>query len=213
MLTEKACADLARDRLAVIDGAFPEHCMAAMQEELKALSQCDYMKPHPHDLCNPGALRFYLMLTGPEARKHEKVCPTTASVLRRLLAVPNVLEEELGMRLAVPRTAMLSCHPPGAKYQRHLDSYRLHQGSERVPRKVTILLYCNVGWTPATGCKLRTWAPFDDGKGPSRDFEPKAGRLIMFMSEEIWHEVLPANADRYAFTLWVFDRDHATMAS
>ena len=32
-----------------------------------------------------------------------------------------------------------------------------------IPRKVTVLLYCNHGWSSAVGGELRVWEPFDQG--------------------------------------------------
>merc|ERR1711974_141251 len=93
----------------------------------------------------------------------------------------------------------------------HLDSYALQGGHEDVPRKVTILLYCNPSWTPGGGGQLRVWGPFQAGTGPSREIAPLSGRLVAFMSEEIWHEVTESTQERFALTLWAHDRDRAEL--
>lgn len=212
LATEAACAQLAKDRLMVLDGAFPEPLMLTMRGELQALRQAHLLQNDPNDVCNPAQEARYLPFgTDESSRQFQSACPTTMEVVRRLCGIPDVLEENLGLELAVPKSVMVACYPPRASYKMHLDSYAIQGGHDDVPRKVTILLYCNVGWTPSVGGQLRTWAPFDPGKGPAREIEPRAGRLVAFMSEEVWHEVTEAHEDRYAITLWVHDRERAEL--
>lgn len=101
-----------------------------------------------------------------------------------------------------------------ASYITHKDNYT-HETHNR--REVTILLYLNEEWDGARdGGALRVFEPadagvddedFDDAKSdrPSRDIEPRGGRLVIFRSNDVWHRVLPAigNTDRYAVQLWV----------
>ena len=89
---------------------------------------------------------------------------------------------------------MLARYPTGARYRRHLDSY----AGRDIPRLVTALLY--LAWRPQQGGQLRCHLP----DGP-RDFEPLPGRLVVFMSQEVEHEVLPSVGDRLALTLWIWD--------
>lgn len=214
LATEAACGRLAKDRLMVVDGTFPDALMEAVRGELQVLRRGRLLQNDPSDVCNPAQEARYLPFGGDARSKEFKSkCPMTMEVVRRLSGIPDVLEEELGLRLAVPKSVMAACYPPRASYKMHLDSYAVQGGHEDVPRKVTILLYCNVGWTPAAGGQLRTWAPFDQGRGAAWDISPLPGRLVAFMSEEIWHEVTEAHGERYAITLWAQDRDKAEMAA
>lgn len=212
LATEAACGQLAKDRLMVMDGAFPEPLMAKVKFELQALRHAREMQNDPNDICNPKQEARYLPFgTDGASKQFQSACPVTMEVVRRLCGIPDVLEENLGMQLAVPKSVMVACYPPRASYKMHLDSYAIQGGHDDVPRKVTILLYCNVGWKPSMGGELRTWAPFDQGKGPARAISPLPGRLVAFMSEEVWHEVTESNEDRFAITLWVHDRDRAEL--
>jgi SM-20-related protein len=104
------------------------------------------------------------------------------------------------LRLAIARDAWLptthadiqAAHYPGggARYVRHRDA-----PEKRNRRRVTAIVYLNPGWTPADGGQLR----MDD-----TDIEPIGGRLVVFLSERAWHEVLPAHAPRYAITAWCY---------
>mmetsp|Transcript_10446 Transcript_10446/g.19209 ORF Transcript_10446/g.19209 Transcript_10446/m.19209 type:complete len:566 (+) Transcript_10446:124-1821(+) len=213
VLTEAGCAKLAQERLVVIDGAFSEPAMKQMKAELQALRQTKMLRNDPNDVCNPDQVARYMPFMGSHGKDDFQAnCPVTMQVVKRVCGLPVVMEENLGLRLAAPESVMLACYPPGASYKMHLDNYSLQAGFDEVPRKVTILLYCNVGWTKSVGGSLRVWAPFDDGKGPARDIEPVSGRIVAFMSEEIWHAVTEAHEERYALTFWVHDRDKVEIA-
>ena len=68
-------------------------------------------------------------------------------------------------------------------------------------RKLTAILYLNEDWDASRdgGC-LRAYLPGRDGE--YRDIEPKGGRLLLFDSTAVEHEVLPTFRTRMALTLW-----------
>jgi len=187
--------------------------MKKVRTELQAMRGSQLLQNDPNDVCNPAQEARYLPFgaDGTASAEFRQRCPVTMEVVRRIVGIPMVLEENLGLRLAVPKSVMVACYPPRASYKMHLDSYALQGGHEDVPRKVTVLVYCNVGWTPAVGGKLKAWAPFDQGQGPAQEISPLPGRVVAFMAEEIWHEVTEAHEDRFAITLWVHDRDRAEL--
>jgi SM-20-related protein len=86
----------------------------------------------------------------------------------------------------------LACYPgEGAHYTRHVDAPPGH-----LLRRVTGIVYLNPGWKPEDGGQLRLHM------NPVVDIEPKLDRLVVFLSEKVPHEVLPAHATRYAATAW-----------
>ncbi len=84
---------------------------------------------------------------------------------------------------------------PGDFYKTHLDSFR-----GRSLRLVSLVLYLNPDWRPEDGGALRLYHP--DGSGESTLILPEAGRMALFMSEDIPHEVLPAHRTRYSLACW-----------
>lgn len=86
-------------------------------------------------------------------------------------------------------------YAPGAFYRRHVDSFR--GAANRVLSTVT---YLNTDWQPGDGGELVLCAA--DGDGVLAQIAPKAGRLVIFLSEEIPHEVLPARRDRFSIAGW-----------
>ena len=88
------------------------------------------------------------------------------------------------------------CHfalyPPGAYYQKHLDRFR---DDDR--RAVSVVAYLNADWYEEHGGALRLYL----GEG-ERDVPPLGGSLVVFLSAELPHEVLPATRDRLSLTGW-----------
>lgn len=87
-------------------------------------------------------------------------------------------------------------YPVGSYYKRHLDQFKKDDH-----RKLSVILYLNKDWTTEQGGQLRMYLP--DGQ---KDFLPLAGRLVIFRSDELEHEVLPATHERLSITGWVLDR-------
>jgi SM-20-related protein len=81
---------------------------------------------------------------------------------------------------------------PGARYASHRDALRGDPA-----RRATAILYLNSNWIPSHGGCLRIHPP-----SGSRDVEPISGRLVIFRSDHLLHEVLPSFATRRAATAW-----------
>lgn len=86
-----------------------------------------------------------------------------------------------------------ACYPPGAFYQKHLDRFR---DDDR--RTVTAVYYLNEAWQTEHGGALRLYLADDT----ELDVLPSAGTLVLFISAELPHEVLPATRERLSLTGW-----------
>ncbi|MEP1216099.1 MAG: 2OG-Fe(II) oxygenase [Marinobacter sp.] len=84
----------------------------------------------------------------------------------------------------------------GDFYRRHVDSF---QG--RASRVVSLVLYLNKGWNEDDGGALQVYNRENENEICGIVL-PRAGRMALFMSEEIPHEVLPANRTRYSIACW-----------
>jgi SM-20-related protein len=93
-------------------------------------------------------------------------------------------------------------YPIGSFYKRHLDQF--HAVPHRI---VTVILYLNESWTEADGGQLRMYFPQEDGSERLEDVLPLGGRLVVFLSEEIPHEVLPTLKERISITGWLRNID------
>ncbi|WP_421921541.1 2OG-Fe(II) oxygenase [Marinobacter salarius] len=84
----------------------------------------------------------------------------------------------------------------GDFYRRHVDRF---QG--RASRVVSLVLYLNEEWREADGGALRIYNRESENEVCGVVL-PQEGRLAVFMSEEIPHEVLPAHRTRYSVACW-----------
>jgi len=91
--------------------------------------------------------------------------------------------------------AHLALYPPGAFYRRHFDSFR---GAAN--RMVSLVVYLSRDWADDDGGELVLYRP-ETGDEMAR-ITPRAGTLLLFMSEEIQHEVLPTHRDRASIAGW-----------
>lgn len=87
---------------------------------------------------------------------------------------------------------------PGASYQKHLDRFR-----DDDSRTVSVVIYLNQDWQAEEGGALRL---HPHGQC-TQDLAPLASRMVLFMSADMEHEVLPATRDRLSLAGW-FRRRH-----
>jgi SM-20-related protein len=91
-------------------------------------------------------------------------------------------------------------YPVGSFYKKHLDQFTA------VPhRVVTVILYLNDSWSKDNEGALRMYFPQEDGSERTEDVLPIGGRLVVFLSAEIPHEVLPTKKERISITGWLKD--------
>jgi SM-20-related protein len=86
----------------------------------------------------------------------------------------------------------LARYRPGARYARHRDAF-----ARDPARRVTVVYYLNADWRDEDGGALRVHLA--DGVV---DIAPLLDRMVVFRSEIVEHEVLPARRDRWAITAW-----------
>lgn len=97
-------------------------------------------------------------------------------------------------------------YPEGKGYKKHVDQ---HRGSN--VRKISIVLYLNRDWDPADGGELCLYQPYHPDVEMQR-FAPLGGRLAVFMSGMIAHEVLPCRKTRWSIAGWLRTDEPAAAA-
>jgi SM-20-related protein len=86
-------------------------------------------------------------------------------------------------------------YEPGAFYQKHRDAFRGKPG-----RKLSSVLYLNPEWDKTQGGELVLYD--EAGENELLRLAPEYGRLVLFLSEDFPHEVLPATARRQSIAGW-----------
>jgi SM-20-related protein len=87
-------------------------------------------------------------------------------------------------------------YAPGARYARHRDRFR-----DDDARVLSSVLYLNADWHELDGGALRLYLP-TMSQNPHVDIFPEAGTLVLFLSAEFEHEVLPAARERLSVAGW-----------
>ncbi len=81
-------------------------------------------------------------------------------------------------------------------YDEHLDQSNakdLFHGE----RLITLVLYLNDSWQSEDGGQLKMRLP-----DKIMTIEPQCGTLMLFRSDSLWHQVIPAKKDRWSLTGW-----------
>ena len=106
----------------------------------------------------------------------------------------------------------LAHYPIGAGYQKHLDRFKVNGNIHLPQRQISCILYLNKDWLLEDGGYLRLYLNTPTAAegvvtaAPSLDIAPIAGRLVIFLSDTFYHEVLPANRARMSLTGWFLNR-------
>lgn len=90
----------------------------------------------------------------------------------------------------------LALYTAGAYYKKHVDRFR---GSSL--REVTAILYLNDTWQEDDGGELLIYRNIDDDQA-FKKILPLGGQLVVFLSSEFPHNVLPAHRQRMSITGW-----------
>lgn len=92
-------------------------------------------------------------------------------------------------------------YPEGTFYKRHIDTF---QNDDR--RKLSIVCYLNEdGWLPENGGELVLYLN-ENGHETKKVIYPFPGRVVIFESQIIEHEVKPVNKERMSITGWLKTR-------
>lgn len=135
--------------------------------------------------------------------------PAPASV--EFLSFANALSQDLNRHFYMGLRSHefhFARYEPGRGYARHTDQ---HRGTRA--RKISVVLYLNEDWQPDDGGELCLYRKDESDAAPTgRDraepvakIEPVSGRLVVFCSDQVPHEVLPARRVRWSLTGWLRD--------
>ncbi len=92
-------------------------------------------------------------------------------------------------------------YPKSTYYKRHIDTF---QNDDR--RKLSFVCYLNEdGWLPENGGELVLYLD-TNGKEVEKVIYPFPGRVVIFESQIIEHEVKPVNRERLSITGWLKTR-------
>ena len=132
---------------------------------------------------------------------------STQAYFAQISVLKTALNQQLFMNLHDMETH-LAVYPIGGVYLKHLDTLKQMNNVPTQVRKLSSVLYLNDNWQAHEGGELRLHLN-DVGNNNANnylDILPIAGRLVLFLSADFWHEVLPATRNRISLTGWFRSR-------
>lgn len=131
--------------------------------------------------------------------EHSDDAECVRTLLQRLEDLRCGLNEQLFLGLAEIE-AHFAHYPPGAGYARHLDRFRSDDA-----RTLSAVIHLGESWEREHGGELQLYVDGPDGE-TCIDLPPAPGQLVLFLSGEIEHQVLPTRRDRYSIACWMRQR-------
>jgi SM-20-related protein len=190
---DAATSALAADGWCVLPGFMSTAQTRALTNECAAMHDARQLTP-----ARVGADRDRTLLRGDSTHWFESDA---------LSAPQQAFADRIDMlRIELSRSLMLglvdseshyAVYQPGAGYARHLDQLR-----DNNARVVSAVFYLNDAWQESEGGALRLHL----ADRSHRDIYPHAGTLLLFLSAQFEHEVLPATRNRMSIACWMRQR-------
>ncbi len=182
------CTDLAERGWSVCDDFLPAEAIAALRAEAGRLWQQRRFRPAG---IGRGEVRAAIRSDCTLWLDEAAATPAQRAYRDAAEALRAVLNRELFLGLA-ELEAHYAVYPQGAFYRKHLDRF-----ADADERSISLVLYLNADWHEADGGQLRLYT----GAG-ALDVLPAGGRCVVFRSDALYHEVLPARRVRYSLAGW-----------
>jgi len=211
-LPAHVAADLEHSGYCVVEGFLDANAIAALALECRSMHEREELRPaaigrargHNVDASIRGDhTRWFdeAQLTPAQSTYWTSMDSLRTSLNRQLLLGLDEIE------------AHYALYRPGARYARHRDRFR-----DDDARMLSSVLYLNRAWGRTDGGALRIYVGGAAGASEREshvDIAPRAGTLVLFLSADFEHEVLPASRERMSVAGWFrrAPRSHAGAAN
>jgi SM-20-related protein len=179
----------------VVEEFLEPEAVAALARECRDLEQRGMLAPA--GIGRHGQRQVDPALRGDRTRWFEP--PTLSAARSRYWTRVDALRQALNRNLLLGLDgfdAHYALYPPGTRYARHRDRFR-----DDDTRVLSSVLYLNPDWGGVDGGELRIYR---DAEACERhvDVQPQGGTLVLFLSADFDHEVLPAARERLSIAGW-----------
>ena len=192
--------DLAEQGWAIVANALPADLTLELAKECRARANLGALQP-----AGVGRGSAHGVQEGVRGDHIQWLEPGQCAAGDRYLAMLDDLRGQLNQALYLgleDYEGHFALYPPGTFYQKHLDRFR---DDDR--RAVSAVFYLNSDWLPEQGGALRLYL----AAGRELDVLPEAGTLVVFLSADQAHEVLPATRERLSLTGWLRRRGNSPL--
>ena len=192
--------DLAEQGWAIVANALPADLTLELAQECRARANQGALQP-----AGVGRGSAHGVQEGVRGDHIQWLEPGQCAAGDRYLGMLDDLRGQLNQALYLgleDYEGHFALYPPGTFYQKHLDRFR---DDDR--RAVSAVFYLNSDWFPEQGGALRLYL----ADGRELDVLPEAGTLVVFLSADLPHEVLPATRERLSLTGWLRRRGNSPL--
>ena len=185
-------ADITRQGYSVQPQALPPTLSTALAQQ--ALAYSDALQPA--GIGRQQLHRHKAAIRGDSTRWINPATPAQRHWLNWAAALQQTINRQLFLGLR-EFESHFAHYPVGAAYQRHYDTF-----SGPTNRKLSLLTYLNQNWPATAGGELVLYAGDNDTTG--QRVLPQAGTVVVFLSADFPHEVLPATQGRWSIAGWFY---------
>jgi SM-20-related protein len=190
---EKVVNDLLTKKFSVIEQIFEENFLYLLHDEITKIDL-------NNDLQNAGIGRGKKHILARDIRSDRiKWIDDNNHVQNLLFQKLEDLRLELNKNLTLGLfdfESHFAIYKKGDFYKKHLDSFK-----GRKNRIISLVIYLNKGWRKEDEGILNIYQNINDSR-PSFSLVPNFGRAILFLSEEVPHEVIVSKKTRYSIAAW-----------
>ena len=199
-LYETVIDGLMEHKYSIVDGFFsPEEVLGLRQSLLEKYEEDRFKKSAIGNQANEkviGAVRGDFILWLDEANAHD----AERTFFNKMQDFTQYLNRTCFMGIA-QQEFHYALYPEGTFYKRHLDTF-MNDSS----RKLSVVCYLNdEDWKPEYGGELTLYVN-ENGTETSKDIYPLQGRMVVFESQVLEHEVKPVIKNRLSITGWLKTR-------
>ncbi|HEY2395960.1 MAG TPA: 2OG-Fe(II) oxygenase [Rudaea sp.] len=188
-------ADLERRGYCIVENFLDADARAALARECGALHARNQLRPAA--VGNVGERHVDARVRGDHTHWFDPLDLTAEQ--SAYWAPMDALRRALNRRLLLGMEQFethYALYPPGTRYARHRDRFR-----DDDSRVLSSVLYLNPGWHDSDGGALRLH--LDPAVPDSHlDIYPHDGTLVLFLSADFEHEVLPTGRERLSVAGW-----------
>lgn len=187
----RICDDLQCQGYSVQPSCLPAEILVALQDQVVTLNESEFFRAgigrkaqyHTNDFVRSDEVCWMTGETPPGAAWLQWAEDLRVAINRRLFMGLFSFESHYAWYRA------------GAYYKRHYDAFR-----GQTNRVLSVVAYLNSDWAADDGGELVLYKDANDREGLR--VTPLAGTVVVFLSEDFPHEVLPAKRDRFSIAGW-----------
>jgi len=181
---------LAHQGIAVIPEAIPVHLCETLRDDFRNVTLT------PAAIGRAGSMQRDASIRSDTIAWMDGSTPTQLAWLDAMEQLRCAINRELFVGLFD-----YECHyahyQPGQFYRRHRDAFVGNRVAQA--RVLSTICYLTDNWQPADAGELMV---YDTTDSPLVQVAPLPGTLVIFLSEQFPHEVLPTNNSRYSIAGW-----------